>query len=437
MEQKFESLIVFCGLFSYSDETLKKVYHTGKFEDFEDFYEKNQEIKVLKNIFYPNFSNIIISKRCHDLSHPHDCSFHHLMLKEPDVLRNLSLDVKAEEQIKFSVTKVDIFLFPETISSGGNEKLGIYAFHVRLDEIRTGSERVSSFINRIRSFDSNHRITKGDKKYSTLEFIENHIIFQKISDSMVLNIMGNKLKTFTILNSDTKIENTDSLLIDVGTAQLANMQSNEHATQNATEMLDELKQSNMISVYANWKALALFDSFTVVGTNLSDLSKTWGTSYLLIYIHCLKMKFYFFHVNAELSNFHDLSKDPRLLRAKFIEFITINNLFSISYNILPNKIYRSVHASLDITNEVHELEKKISTMNMIINEQYEKRLNRLIFLLALLGAVSVIFHASEFIMKVFSVKEQYYPHLGLLVATTVILILAAYLFMLRKRNKPK
>jgi hypothetical protein len=434
MDQHIDSLIVFCGLFSYPDHNIKNQFSPDKFEDFEDFFEKNNEIKVLKNIFYPNFSNIIISGKCHSQTKTSDCLFKHLILKDINEFRNLSLEVALSETYRFSITKIDIFLFPETISHSGNEKLGIYAFHVSLDEANSGSDSISTFINRMRLFESDHRIIKGGEGFSTLDFIEKKIIFQKISDKMVLNIMGSKLKTFTIINSDNSLEDPDQLLIDVGTAQLARNHKNKHTPRNSEEMLQELKKTNIISVYSNWKALALFDSFTVAGHGLSDLSKTWGTTYLLIYIHCLKMKFYLFFVNADLSNFRGIGKNPKKLRAKFTEFITNNNFFSISYNILPNKIYRTMHLSLEISNEVKELEKKIATMNMIINEQYEKRLNRLIFLLALLGVVSVIFHASEFIMKVFSISEHYYPHLGTSIAGTVIIIVAAYFLLLRRKN---
>jgi hypothetical protein len=434
MEYNLNSLITFCGLFSYKDNEMEILFPNTNFEDFEDIFEKDPGIKILKHILYPNFTNLIVSKKCHTHAHPCSCLFKHLRLREVKGLDNLILVNETEKNIQFSITKVDVFLFPELISDTPLEKLGIYAFHVKLKDENPEFETISSFIHRVRLFESNNRIKSGDNDFTTIAFIEQHILCHRISLDLISNIMGNKLKTFTVIDTGNAIDDINKKLLDVGTAQHIETKSHEHITNGSDELYNELLKSNIISVYSNWKALAVFDSFTVIGHDLNNINQTWGTTYLMIYIHCLKLKFYLFYVNSELSNINLFEKYSEKLRATFTKFINSNNLFAISFNILPNKIYHAIKNSLEINEEVEELENKIIKINRIVNEKSDKSLNRLIFLLALLGVVSVIFHASEFIMKVFSVKEDYYPHIGLTIAGSVLLTVSAYFLLLRKRE---
>ncbi|MCX6303828.1 MAG: hypothetical protein NT040_02565 [Bacteroidetes bacterium] len=434
MENKLNSLIVLCGLFSYKDKEKEILFPGTTFEDFENIFEKDAGIKILKQIFYPNFTNLIVSKNCHTHAHPGACLFQHLRLADTGGLKNLVLADDKEESLKFSIANVDIFLFPEIISDSPVEKLGIYAFHVKLSDENAGFETISSFIHRIRLFESNNRIKSGESDFTTIGFIQHKILPNGISLDLVSDIMGNKLKVFTVINAAGDIGDINKRLLDTGTAQHVSAGSREHSTRGSEELYQDLLKSNSISMYSNWKALALFDSFTVIGNELNNIDTTWGTTYLLIYIHCLKMKFYLFHVNSALSNISFFEKYSEKLRTNFTKFINSNNLFAISFNILPNKIYQTMKNSLEINEEVEELEKKIINISRIINEKSDKSLNKLIFLLALLGVVSVIFHASEFIMKVFSVNEHYYPPIGLTIAGTVLLTVSAYFLLLRKRG---
>jgi hypothetical protein len=434
MENKLDALIVCCGLFSYKDSEKDILFPKTTYNDFEDLFEKDPGIKILRQIFYSNFTNLIVSKNCHRQDHPCTSLFRHLQLTDVSGFKNLMLVNDQEESLKFSIAKIDVFLFPEIISDSYREKLGIYAFHINLTDEHVGFETISSFIHRIRLFESNNRIRSGEADFTTIGFIQQKILSSGISLDLISNIMGNKLKVFTVINAANDIDDINKRLFDTGTAQHIATKSHEHSTKGSEELYQELMKSNSISVYSNWKALAIFDSFTVIGNKLNNIDSTWGTTYLLIYIHCLKMKFYLFHVNSALSNISFFEKYSERLRANFTKFINSNNLFAISFNILPNKIYHAVKKSLEINEEVEELEKKIIKINRIINEKSDKNLNRLIFLLALLGVVSVIFHASEFIMKVFSVKEHYYPHIGFTIAGTVLLTVSAYFLLLRKRG---
>ena len=434
MENKLNTLVVFCGLFSYKEREKDMLFPGTIYEDFEELFEKDPGIKILRQIFYPNFTNLIVSKNCHKHAHPCTSLFQHLRLADVSGLKNLVLLNEKEESLKFSIARVDVFLFPETISDSSREKLGMYAFHVNLTDENAGFETISSFIHRIRLFESNNRIRSGETDFTTIDFIQQKILSGGNSLDLVSDIMGNKLKVFTVINAAGDIDEINNRLFDIGTAQHVAAKSHEHSTKGSDELYQELMRSNSISVYANWKALAIFDSFTVIGNELNNIDTTWGTTYLLIYIHCLKMKFYLFHVNSELSNISFYEKYSEKLRANFTKFINSNNLFAISYNVLPNKIYHTIKKSLEIDEEVEELEKKIIKINRIINEKSDKNLNRLIFLLALLGVVSVIFHASEFIMKVFSVNDHYYPHIGSTIAGTVLLTVSAYFLLLRKRG---
>jgi len=438
MDKINQAVMVFCGLFSCPEERINDVFNSSRYSDFQDYFKNETGKGTLKRVFYPNFFSAIISSKLHEQnSNSCDCLFHHLIAKDLSGLVDLSLIDETGGSTEFSISRVDIFLFREIVSQPGKEKMGIYSIHVNLPEGAGDYRDISSFINRFRSFESANRTRIGEESFSTLEFIEKKILALPVSHEVVSNIMGNKLKTFTVINTEKKPGNIDELLFVIGTAQLHNSDTGEFSYSNSEELYREIMQSNTVSVYSNWKALSLFDSFTVIGESLPDISRTWCSTYLLIYIHCLKLKFYLFYVNSELAKSVNLARNTERLRTKFVEFISCNNFSSVSFNMLPNKLYLTIHRSLDIGNEVEELEKKITKMNQLIRERNEKRLNRIVLLLALLGAVSVIFHASEFLMKLFSLKEDSYPYLGFTISGTVIIIIAAYFLNLRNKSSHK
>ena len=143
-----------------------------------------------------------------------------------------------------------------------------------------------------------------------------------------------------------------------------------------------------ISVFNNWDALALFDSYTIVGKNLLTspvAQKSYTDTYFRIYILNLYVKFNLFRFKAELH------LSPLRVRSQFENFINTYNLSQISFNFLPNLIYHVQRKALLIDNELEKFNERINRISNGIQEQQQKRTN------ALLSFVTIVASAGSII----------------------------------------
>ena len=77
------------------------------------------------------------------------------------------------------------------------------------------------------------------------------------------------------------------------------MRVGSSAVSSSPEYFGRIMGNNRISIYNNWKALALFDTFTMLGHDVPDwLRQNWIDNYFnMIYVSLLFNKLYLFRLN--------------------------------------------------------------------------------------------------------------------------------------------
>jgi len=175
---------------------------------------------------------------------------------------------------------------------------------------------------------------------------------------------GSKFKIYSVFDLPNLKDsyNRDHLLYEIGTSSPIGTVSNNSRLKPTKEYFDELMK-NKLGVFENYEGLALLDSFTVIGyENYAGLDNSkyghiphhqWNRAYFSIYIFNLYVRYNLFKFNAEfLSN-------PVKYRSKFQMFLNHYNFTHISFNFLPNIIFKKMREAMGIEFEIEKFEKRL------------------------------------------------------------------------------
>ena len=196
----------------------------------------------------------------------------------------------------------------------------------------------------------------------------------------------------------------------------------------------DLIRENEISLFRNWKALCLYDSFCRIAVNLDafDKHKLWLNEYILIYIYVLYARYFLHYTNNQLAL---LFKDPKLVeehRDKFFKFKNEFNHTKISYKFLPNIIYEKFKETLDVEDEVVLIEEKLTRASLLKQEKYQQRINRILFVLTSLTLISVAYDGGQMLDR-WEWSQALIISLAIIVVVSLIIIL----LMFYNRNRKK
>ena len=197
-----------------------------------------------------------------------------------------------------------------------------------------------------------------------------------------------------------------------------------------SESYYETLMQNKVSAFRNYEALALLDSFTVIGsdnyTSLNEDSENyiphhiWNRVYFGIYVYNLFLRYSLFKFNAQfLSN-------PVKYRDEFQDFLNHYNFKHISFNFLPNLIFNRVRAAMSIDDEIDTFEKRLGNLATSIQEEQEKRQA---FLLAIISVISAIDAVEGIIAGLRDVQNKLGWSNGLFYSALLVSILVAVYFL--------
>lgn len=367
----------------------------------------------------------------------------HLSLKNEYKLNDLEFfrktrDGEKEYSVPFEIEWADIFLFPGST--------GIFAFKTRLSG-DFNFKIISDFIFLLRE-QTIKCISQNGREIDTAELIGDYLLYEDeiraFKGSYSDNGFNSKLKTYSIIEADIPVETESekeaaaNLLYEIGTVSPIGSTTVETDYSPARSYLESVMDQNAFSVFKNWQALSLFDSFTVIFNkvqphNVGCAFNNFENLYFPIYIQNLFLKYLCFNMNNRISA-TDLR--GRLTARLRNEFLNIKNkyLFShISYNFLPNSLNEHIRSSLDLDSELEQLEDKIESINAYILEKDGKRTNIILGLFSVLSIGSTFFDTSEWFQKLFSIPAESYQIMSLsLVSTTAILCMWIFVLLSRK-----
>lgn len=316
-------------------------------------------------------------------------------------------------------------------------------------EMQCTDNDVTAVVSNLRNINT---ICNKNKRYAETILSPLMEVYRKISPSAKLIInkedamcyqrlieYGNKLKVFQIASIDKpQNENFDyeKLLFELGTVAPINSYNPEDDFSPSKAYLEKTMKNNCISIFNNWKGLSLFDTFTLLGHNISKGSiENWVNNYFnMIYISELFIKFYLFRLNNDFRINHEHA--DKLLE-EFDEF-EYNCWFDhISYNFLPRIIHQSIEKGLEILPEKQKLYKMIERQKDKREQKVEQRMNNLLFYLTLFTTFSMVWDASS----LFNEMYPYETYMGSniegfrLVSYTLLLVVLLLIILTRFKKR--
>ncbi|HNY01286.1 MAG TPA: hypothetical protein PKG48_01800 [Bacteroidales bacterium] len=258
-----------------------------------------------------------------------------------------------------------------------------------------------------------------------------------------LNI-GNKLKLFFCLSHDftfTPEYTENHLLYDLATCAspgTAAGKGKQPDRKPSESYFTSLTECSRISVFENWTALCLFDTVTLLQRG-AVYDFNWEFRYFrFLYVHSLFVKSYL----SETSREFYLDTVDHDLEEAFFDFDKHYNFRHISYNFLPQMIYEKIREGLNIERELTDIREAIGRDSRKRRERREadeakneKRMNLVLFIIALLTVVEAVYHGTEWM---FELSENHYGSgfgIGSVLALAALYFFIYYYFKLRKSRK--
>lgn len=297
---------------------------------------------------------------------------------------------KDDFSYQFNITKLHLFFFPHNII--------LYA--IEIDE--------SKEVLDLNALTFAHILLRDTTNYGSLSN-KNYIdslnpIIDLIRDNnreveyAYLTHTGNKLKVFQLIYSESV---DDELIFELGT--LSNIGCVKDKTDNnspSDRYFNEIIDNHTLSVFNNWKMLALFDTVTLIGK--LDSFWAWENSYFrLIYIHALYQKSMLFMKNQE---FHSPDIDEKTTHKLAIDMKENEHYYAfsnISYNFMPQLIYKKIDLGLDIAFERRELHEHIENDEQHQQSISNRKLERLLYAITIITLLSCFNDGTDFISNFF------------------------------------
>jgi hypothetical protein len=206
---------------------------------------------------------------------------------------------------------------------------------------------------------------------------------------------GSKFKIYSAFSVDEtsagKDYNRDHLLYEIGTGSMLGCVASGNYFTPSAEYFKEIMK-HRVSAFNSSTALALLDSYTVIGQNLFYANGainpfnfgSYNRIYFSIYLFNLHLKYNVFRFNAKFK------EDPVRFKGRFEDFMNEYNFSHISFDFLPNLIYSKMRAALGVELEIKNFEKRLKSLASNIQEEQEKRQAALLGIISIISSISAI-----------------------------------------------
>ncbi len=417
---------IFCGVLEYHESILKKIKSGERygFDDWEihvnpDNIDSEKIIKGFNRFYYESFVKTIFPDSDKQNFNSDFAKKTFRLSRKIDKIVPLTIrQGKSEHVFNVKFEYLDLFFFPREIA--------FYCFKCDLSEFSYDE------ITLINSYLRNAGVTEDT------EFLYDFLSFLEPSDDTSSNTnslsFGNKLKVFLLVEHEEDMtgEEESMLLYDLGVCAPIGSASGTHSYfQPSEEYYRELITENRISVFNNWSALSLFDTFTGLFRKGALNNFVWENGYFnLLYLQSLYVKHYLFKIN---KIFHSKDAGHQELEDEFFEFNKYYNPSHISYNFLPSLIFNKIRDSLAISDELKQLTKGIKRASQKSKEKSDRVINKILTIIGILAVFSVIWDISEWINKLFSGSTASYNIMS--GSLTLVVLFIFGIFFIRNYRK--
>ncbi len=419
---------IFCGVCGYDDNSAKTLENTGrhgfsqwKFHVNPDGQPDEKILNVIGDFYYESLVSSIFpgyTKTGQSLYNSHFAG-------QTRRYGNTSgwkekIGIRKGENLTIKVVPVeylDLFLFPGAIA--------IYAFKCNFEGCTY--DEITFLVNYIRN--------KAPQEFDFIRDLPG-LLSQNGNSVNAPLLFGNKLKSFTLVEQGEAMDEAGerNLLYDLATCSPVGSASGEVPYFQPTQAyFNELWEHHTVNVFDNWKAMCLFDSFTGLFRKEALSRYVWENAYFnLIFLHSVYVKHYLFSINRRFF-LEDTGKQQ--MEDEFYEFDNYFNFRKISYNFLPQIIYEKIRHGFDIEEEMEQMQSGIGRANAAENAIQDRRINKVLTIIAFLTVFSVILDASDLVAKIIFESDLAYQVISGTLGITVLALISFLLFRKRKSGK--
>ena len=395
-------IINVCGIFLYSNDFENKIYQSG--------YKLNINSNY-KDLFYPTYSKLLFTQKSVNKRYSKYTESEFLTL----LIRGRDNNIIKEAS--FQINSYNLYLF--------EDNFGLFSLDISLADADISLSEYSDATFLLRSFGS--KLKNNDIDWC--QYIEKNVLIEtriRGEEILVDEFSGSKFKLYQVIQLNTQISEAEqtSLLIDLATISKIGSSISDSYDSNSKEYYQNLIDSNLISVFKNWKGLSLFDTFTILGYNILDQDwklNNYKDLYFNIYLINIYIKYSLFRYNFQVIDF------PKKLREKFENFIAEYNLTQISYNFLPNLLHNKQRVSLEIPEELSGLNDKIIKLSDKIKEEQQSKTN---FILGIISFFSSLAAFSPIVDFAYELKNKVHLNNFIFYSISSILTLLITFFIL-------
>ena len=211
------------------------------------------------------------------------------------------------------------------------------------------------------------------------------------ADTVRLVEDGNKFNVFQIVSAEPADgDERDKLLFELATVAPAGSYDAKSLDSPSEAYFRKLLDENSLSVYNNWKCLALSDTLTILCSECPEwLISNWKNDYFgLIYIWQLFRRNYLFRLTRR---FRYERENVASLERESVDFERNCSFHRISYNFLPEEFSACVARGLRIEKEKNELYHMIAQEESAGEKRADNRMNSLLFFMTCLTMASTIY----------------------------------------------
>lgn len=292
--------------------------------------------------------------------------------KRPDFLQSIKHyyhEISEEKrQIQLSGTKFNPKTGETEVVCLDSYNLNICGLHVYLFPLE-----IAFFVIEIDDSSSElNDLTQGHYWLMTLSpFLLNHskeqinnvlkplMAIVKVKNYSDLLQRGNKMKLFQIVQAESSQideQEKQNLLYEISTSTaIGSVSANNHMSP-ALDYVNTILKENTVSAFKEWKALSLMDSFTVLSfESRFDPWACLNQYFPYIYLRCIYEKAFCFSRNDMFR----IDKKGKNLNKEMMIMEKYYFYDDISYNFLPNMIYKSMAKGLGLKEEKNYLFKQI------------------------------------------------------------------------------
>lgn len=393
------------GFFNHTNNLKNKIIENGFLKVILD----NQTQNFLKNSYYTEYVSILFSE-----------------ISGYSVDR-YSKKIDFDFEIIQSSTNVKVDYFEVFFFNDPYQKNQTAIFSLNYIIDNPTLEMISDISNFTKNNDCMIRF-KGQET-SLKEFISSNLLSgynYYDNDTSLEQYAGSKFKNYLILDFENEDLNRDNLLFELGTSSILNTINDKTIDAPSEAYMNNILQ-NKISCFRNYDCLTLLTSFTVIGSknyNRDDIynHSSWNNIYFCIYIYNLYLK-------SSLQIFsNDFTEDSMKKRSEFQEFYNKYYLKKISYNFLPNEIYKGIFNSLEIEEDINFITDRLETLAVQVNEKQQNQIGLILLVISVIALLEtplhiegireiigidavVIYNTSVYFLLVFSVLFFLYKNL--------------------------